>query len=89
MNAVTKTYGTVHEVDAQRLNCPYPTIQLKIMLCHSRVKIGDTVKVLADDPAAVDDIKSLCRQLGHEFLGSKTRIDNMVTVYEIYVKKTG
>lgn len=90
MNAITKTeHQTTHEVDARRLNCPYPISCAKIKLQESGVLPGDTVIVLADDPASVDDIEALCRQFGHEFLGSKTEKMDGVIVYAISIKKTG
>lgn len=95
MNAITKTKivtsGTIHEVAACNLNCPHPTMQLKITLNSPQVKIGDTVRVLTDDPASVDDIELLCRQLKSklEFLGTTATVANMAKIYAIYVKKTG
>jgi len=32
------------------------------------MKVGETIEVLADDPAAEEDIKSLCKRLGQEIL---------------------
>jgi TusA-related sulfurtransferase len=32
------------------------------------MKVGEIVEVLADDPAAEEDIKSLCKRLGQEIL---------------------
>jgi TusA-related sulfurtransferase len=35
------------------------------------MQIGQTLLVLADDPAAEDDITDLCRTRGHELVGLK------------------
>jgi TusA-related sulfurtransferase len=41
------------------------------------MKPGETVEVLADDPAAEEDIKSLCKRLGQEIL-SMTKDGNKI-----------
>jgi tRNA 2-thiouridine synthesizing protein A len=34
------------------------------------VEVGEVVRVLADDPAAANDIPAWCRMKGQEYLGS-------------------
>ena len=41
------------------------------------MNVGETVEVLADDPAAEEDIKSLCKRLGQEIL-SMTKEGNRI-----------
>jgi TusA-related sulfurtransferase len=38
---------------------------------------GQTVKVLADDPAAEEDIKRLVKRLGHEMLDLQVEDDSV------------
>lgn len=54
------------ELDTTGLYCPEP-----IMLMHSRVRdmrVGETLKVIATDPATIRDIPKFCSFLGHELL---------------------
>jgi tRNA 2-thiouridine synthesizing protein A len=37
----------------------------------SKMQVGQTLLVLADDPAAEDDISDLCRTRGHELVELK------------------
>ncbi|MGI8648180.1 MAG: preprotein translocase subunit TatB [Acidimicrobiales bacterium] len=48
--------------------CPQPIIQLARQIAE--VSIGDTVRVLADDPAAAHDIPAWCRMRGQRFCGA-------------------
>ena len=51
-------------LDARGLFCPSPVQKTNIEL--SKMQIGEILTVLADDPAAEDDISSWARRLGHE-----------------------
>ena len=51
-------------LDARGLFCPSPVMQTNVEL--SKMRIGEILTVLADDPAAEDDIASWARRLGHE-----------------------
>jgi len=51
-------------LDARGLFCPSPVMQTNVEL--SKLQIGDLLTVLADDPAAEDDIANWARKLGHE-----------------------
>jgi tRNA 2-thiouridine synthesizing protein A len=50
------------------MRCPLPVIKLAQRL--PSLAVGETVRVLADDPAAASDIPAWCRMRGQEFLGS-------------------
>jgi tRNA 2-thiouridine synthesizing protein A len=58
----------VIEVDSRGRRCPLPIIDLAKRL--PSVRIGEVVRVLADDPAAANDIPAWCRMKGQEYLGS-------------------
>ncbi|GAA3340246.1 hypothetical protein GCM10020358_27100 [Amorphoplanes nipponensis] len=56
------------EVDSRGRRCPLPIIDLARRM--PEVAVGAVVRVLADDPAAANDIPAWCRMKGHEYLGS-------------------
>ena len=51
-------------LDARGLFCPSPVMQTNVEL--SKMQVGDILIVLADDPAAEDDIANWARRLGDE-----------------------
>jgi tRNA 2-thiouridine synthesizing protein A len=53
-------------LDCLGQRCPLPVIALARNI--GRVEIGDVVRVLADDPAAANDIPAWCRMKGQEFV---------------------
>jgi tRNA 2-thiouridine synthesizing protein A len=55
-------------LDCRGQRCPLPVIALARRL--PGVPVGDVVRVLADDPAAANDIPAWCRIRGQEYLGS-------------------
>ena len=57
------------KLDVRGLYCPSPAMQTVVEL--SKMQIGQTLLVLADDPAAEDDITDLCRTRGHELVDLK------------------
>jgi tRNA 2-thiouridine synthesizing protein A len=58
----------VIEVDSRGRRCPLPIIDLARRM--PRAGLGEVVRVLADDPAAANDIPAWCRMKGQEYLGS-------------------
>ncbi|WP_249997744.1 sulfurtransferase TusA family protein [Actinoplanes sp. M2I2] len=56
------------ELDCRGQKCPLPVIKLAQTITKSEV--GDVVRVLADDPAAANDIPAWCRMKHQEFVGS-------------------
>ena len=46
-------------LDVRGLYCPSPAMQTVVEL--SKMQVGQVLLVLADDPAAEDDITDLCR----------------------------
>ena len=59
-----------HTLDAQGLRCPEP-----VMMVRKTVRLmqdGETLLVIADDPATVRDIPSFCRFMDHTLLASET-----------------
>jgi tRNA 2-thiouridine synthesizing protein A len=70
---ITEKWGVdaVAEVlDCLGQRCPLPVIALAKRL--PTVPVGEVVRVLADDPAAANDIPAWCRMRGQEFIGALT-----------------
>ena len=63
-------------LDCIGLYCPEPVFRTRLGL--DEIESGQILKVLADDPAAEEDIKRLVKRLGHEIL-SQTTEDDTVT----------
>jgi TusA-related sulfurtransferase len=53
-------------LDCLGLYCPEPVFKTRMEL--DEMKVGETLKVLADDPAAESDIKSLVKNLEQELV---------------------
>jgi TusA-related sulfurtransferase len=53
-------------IDCVGLYCPEPLFQTRTAI--DSIKIGNTLEVLADDPAAEEDIKRFCKRTGHTLI---------------------
>jgi len=53
-------------LDCIGLYCPEPVFQTRLEL--DKMALGEVLEMLADDPAAEEDIKSLVKRTGHELL---------------------
>ena len=60
---------TVVEVDARGLLCPLPI--LRLARAFRRVPAGTIARLLATDPAAVEDVETFCREGRHELLSTE------------------
>jgi tRNA 2-thiouridine synthesizing protein A len=56
-------------LDCLGLFCPEPVFNTRLQL--DEMKVGETLEVTADDPAAKSDIENLAKNLGAEVLESK------------------
>ena len=56
------------ELDCLGQKCPLPVIKLAQRIRDAGV--GEVVRVLADDPAAANDIPAWCRMKEQEYVGS-------------------
>lgn len=68
-----KIMTTNHTLDTTGLICPEP-----VMLLHQtmrKIAGGETVEVLATDPATTRDIPNFCRHLGHTLTAQETLDD--------------
>ena len=53
-------------LDCLGLYCPEPVFKTRMEL--DELKLGEVLEVVADDPAAEEDIRSLVKNLGQELL---------------------
>jgi tRNA 2-thiouridine synthesizing protein A len=72
---ITKT------LDCLGLYCPEPVYRTRMEL--DDMEVGETLEVLADDPAAETDIRALMKNLGQEILS----VTNEGTTVRILIKK--
>jgi len=56
-------------LDCLGLYCPEPVFKTRMEL--DELNVGEVLEVLADDPAAEEDIRSLVKHLGQELLDVK------------------
>ena len=63
------------ELDCRGLLCPLPVIRLANNL--GDIPLGQTMAVVADDPAARPDIAAWCRMRSQEYLGEDLAADGV------------
>jgi tRNA 2-thiouridine synthesizing protein A len=54
------------QLDCVGLYCPEPLFQTREQI--DGIEVGDVLEVLADDPAAEEDLKRFTKRTGHELL---------------------
>jgi tRNA 2-thiouridine synthesizing protein A len=54
-------------VDARGSACPGPLMEAKKAI--GKVKVGEVLEVISNDPGTKDDIPLWAKKVGHEFLG--------------------
>jgi len=68
-------------LDCIGLYCPEPVFKTRMEL--DELKVGETLEVLADDPAAESDIRSLVKNLEQELV----RVNKEGNTVRIVIKK--
>ncbi len=68
-------------LDCIGLYCPEPVFKTRLEL--DEMKVGETLEVLADDPAAESDIRSLVKNLGQELIDVAKKGDTV----QIFIRK--
>jgi len=66
IQAMTMEEQPTKTLDARGLVCPEPVFRTKVAV--DSLKVGECLQVLADDPAAEQDIPSWARRTGQEIL---------------------
>lgn len=68
---MTDLFSTADKtLDALGLRCPEPVMMVRKTVRH--MAAGQTLLVVADDPATTRDIPGFCRFMDHELLQSET-----------------
>lgn len=70
-----------HVLDAKGLRCPEPVMMIRLQV--RKMEVGETLAIVADDPATTRDVPSFCRFMQHTLLASQT--DKMP--YRYLIKK--
>lgn len=59
-----------HQLDALGLRCPEPVMMVRLNM--RKLEDGQTLCIVADDPATVRDIPSFCRFMQHTLIAAQT-----------------
>ncbi|MCU6677411.1 sulfurtransferase TusA [Leclercia tamurae] len=59
-----------HTLDAQGLRCPEPVMMVRKTVRN--MQSGETLLIIADDPATTRDIPGFCTFMEHELLAQET-----------------
>ncbi|MCG9698115.1 sulfurtransferase TusA [Shewanella sp. Isolate11] len=70
-----------HQLDALGLRCPEPVMMVRKSV--RKMLEGETLLIIADDPATTRDIPSFCEFMDHTLLASQTES----TPYQYLIKK--
>ncbi|MDG5901917.1 sulfurtransferase TusA [Shewanella xiamenensis] len=79
MNDVFST--AQHKLDALGLRCPEPVMMVRKTV--RQMAQGETLLIIADDPATTRDIPSFCEFMDHTLIASQTN----QTPYQYLIKK--
>jgi len=70
-----------HQLDALGLRCPEPVMMVRLTI--RKMKQGETLTIIADDPSTTRDIPSFCRFMDHQLLAQQTES----SPYQYLIKK--
>jgi TusA-related sulfurtransferase len=73
------TEQPVESLDCVGLYCPQPLFQAKQAI--ESIEPGEILEVLADDPAAEEDLKRFAKRTGHTFISSKLLPDGSMRIW--------
>ena len=63
------------ELDCRGMRCPLPIIRLANHI--GDLAVGQSIAVVADDPAARPDVQAWCRMRGQEYVGEDAADDGI------------
>lgn len=63
-------FAADHTLDAQGLRCPEPVMMVRKTV--RTMPVGETLLIVADDPATTRDIPGFCRFMDHELIAQHT-----------------
>ncbi|MBI5167338.1 MAG: sulfurtransferase TusA family protein [candidate division NC10 bacterium] len=71
-----------HEtLDCLGLSCPFPLIKIKERM--GKLRPGQILEVLVDDPLAKTDVPGWCELMGHKVL----KVEEAEGILKFYIKK--
>ena len=70
-----------HQLDARGLRCPEPVMMVRKTVRN--LQNGETLLIIADDPATTRDIPGFCRFMEHSLLAQQTE----TLPYQYLIKK--
>ncbi|MGP9802642.1 sulfurtransferase TusA [Rheinheimera sp. NSM] len=59
-----------HTLDALGMRCPEPVMMIRLQI--RKMQVGETLLIIADDPATTRDIPAFCRFMDHELVASES-----------------
>lgn len=59
-----------YHLDALGLRCPEPVMMIRLQV--RKMQQGETLTIVADDPATIRDVPSFCRFMQHTLVASET-----------------
>ncbi len=59
-----------HQLDALGLRCPEPVMMIRLQV--RKMQEGETLTIIADDPATTRDVPAFCRFMDHQLMASQT-----------------
>lgn len=69
-NVDLQTLKAANTVDARGSACPGPLLEAKKGI--GKVKVGEVIEILSNDPGTKNDIPVWAKKVGHEYLGHLT-----------------
>ncbi|MFQ6064535.1 MAG: sulfurtransferase TusA family protein [Candidatus Bathyarchaeia archaeon] len=72
---MTEKIKADRELDCLGLYCPEPVFRTRQEI--DKLAVGQVLEVIADDPAAEEDIKRLAKSLGHQLLELRKEKDGV------------
>ncbi|QKQ23995.1 sulfurtransferase TusA family protein [Candidatus Ruthia endofausta] len=69
-----------HNLDVKCLLCPMPVIRLGEMI--EKIKISDTIEMLATDSGVLHDIPAWCKVHGHKVISINEKTDGIILLVE-------
>lgn len=73
------------ELDARGLKCPLPVLRARKAI--KPLAVGEVLKMLATDPAALQDLPAFCKVTGHKLLAQETAKFENESVVVFWIQK--
>lgn len=70
---MSETYQPKQTLDCMGLYCPIPLLQTRSEI--DKLRVGEILEVLSDDPAAEEDLKRFAKRTGHEIIRLERKND--------------